>query len=268
MRWSRKHTASVALVVADDAVATAVHRLLATRVIVYLCPPGAYAHEGDVIVVAAKEVTPVLPLLYTYADASRPLLLAYGGPATGLRALAQAPPVSELLLFHELKEDLWRAVQRCVDLLPRYGLLRRVQTSTEADPILRSLTGKLMSRADCSRRSAMPVATVSEAATLVGCSRSHLYRVARQAGVDLRRLFDAVRVFAAVEAYSIHGPPWETIARRLGYSTGAGLTALASRTHGTGSRGLAAIPMEEATRAVLSELFGDHEAADDDLRAS
>jgi len=174
------------------------------------------------------------------------------GEVSNLRLLAKLPPVAEVVLASEIKSSLRDVVRRQHMRLPRAWLAREID-GLPRPSLLRALARALLQNHD---RKASDARTASEAAKLIGCSRTHLYSVAKDADVSIPRLLDAVRLLRAVELRALTGISWERAAWKLGYSGGAGITALTRRLTGLPPQDLTTLDPAAVAELILCLLAG------------
>jgi AraC-like DNA-binding protein len=197
-------------------------------------------------------------------------------PAPGaLRQLLQTPPTALLFLGSEegqladlLKEIL---VRRPLDELAsqinqmieipwgiRCGLAYacRCRPASVSDMVERGASGE---RSLCR--------FVSDLASLVGCSASHLYRAASGANISLGR---CLRWITFIQVLSIRatGVSWEQIAFALGYSSTAGLSNFIIRLTGLPPTVAEVVGRGEWERRLIRELEGGSKLARKGHRAN
>jgi len=167
------------------------------------------------------------------------------------RALAHLPRFPELVVEEDGEAELLAAVERCEGRVPRAWIMRELASRPAIPGLVRAVVRRALDEADWSQGVTAPVSTITKAASLVGCSRSYLQKLASQRHINLREVLDAVRFYSAVEMRAATRLPWGTIARRLGYASGSGLSGLSQRVIGHPLTELQQTSPYDAARTVL-----------------
>lgn len=195
-----------------------------------------------------------------------PCILVTQGGIANLRMLGLTPHYfNAVVLASEVPSHLREVVWSYSVRTARYRVLNAVSTIESLPPLLRGLVRSLLRNPTLVSPRFVPpspVASVSQAAELLNCSRSHLHRVARESSIDIRHILDLCRLLTVSEIRATTGEPWDVIGRRCGYASGAGVNALYRRCTGRNPTEAGAFGPERVGLLLLEALRGRPEGAD------